>query len=192
MKQVLEFMHRFDRRQILLAVVAVLVLLNIGQWGWGFLVARQAELVDRMGMLAQYRKAVQRLPELEARVASLGRQQQQLESFLFHGEGEDQIASAMQILLQGEITGAGLEAEFIQPVRAGQSGDRHEQGDIVIKMRMSGSLNDFSRFLYARYSSKQLFRVENLSLKQFRPGELKISMDVRGYYKIGKEAGLSR
>jgi Tfp pilus assembly protein PilO len=187
--QIMEFIHRFERRHLLAGAAAVLLVLNLGSWAMGYLDARQEELADRMEMLAQYREAVQRLPEIEDRVAVLSRQQQQLESFLFQGENEEKIASAMQIMLQSEVSNAGLEPEFIQPVRAGEGGDRKEHGEIAIKMRMSGALNDLGRFLHSRYASKQFFRIESLSIKPFRPGELKISLDVRGYYKIGKEGG---
>ena len=189
MNQIMEFIHRFERWHLLAGAAAVLLVLNLGSWAMGYLDARQEELADRMEMLAQYREAVQRLPEIEDRVAVLSRQQQQLESFLFQGENEEKIASAMQIMLQSEVSNAGLEPEFIQPVRAGEGGDRKEHGEIAIKMRMSGALNDLGRFLHSRYASKQFFRIESLSIKPFRPGELKISLDVRGYYKIGKEGG---
>lgn len=189
MNQLMEFIHRFDRRHLLAGVAAVLLVANLGSWAWDYLDSRQAELEDRMTMLAQYREAVQRLPELEDRVALLARRQQQLESFLFQGENEEKVASAMQIMLQSEVTNAGLEPEFIQPVRAGEGGDRKEHGEIAIKIRMSGALNDLGRFLHSRYLSKQFFRIESVSIKPFRPGELKISLDVRGYYKIGAEGG---
>ncbi|MHB8149724.1 MAG: type II secretion system protein GspM [Desulfobulbia bacterium] len=189
MNQIMEFIHRFERRHLLAGAAAVLLVLNLGSWAMGYLDARQEELADRMEMLAQYREAVQRLPEIEDRVAVLSRQQQQLESFLFQGENEEKIASAMQIMLQSEVSNAGLEPEFIQPMRAGEGGDRKEHGEIAIKMRMSGALNDLGRFLHSRYASKQFFRIESLTIKPFRPGELKISLDVRGYYKIGKEGG---
>lgn len=189
MNQIMEFIQRFDRRHLLAWVAAVLLVANLGRLGLGYLDSRQAELTDRMTMLAQYREAVQRLPELEDRVVLLARQQQQLESFLFQGENEEKVASAMQIMLQSEVSNAGLEPEFIQPVRAGDGsgGDRKEHGEIVIKIRMSGALNDLGKFLHSRYASKQFFRIESLSIKPFKPGELKISLDVRGYYKIGKE-----
>lgn len=186
MNQIMEYIQRVDRRYLLGGVAAVLLLLNLGRLGLGYLDSRRAELADRMDMLAQYREAVQRLPEIEDRVALLTRQQQQLESFLFQGENEEKIASAMQITLQSEISSAGLEPEFIQPVRAAEGGDRKEHGEIVIKIRMSGALNDLGRFLQSRYASPQFFRIEGLTIKPFRPGELKISLDVRGYYKVGR------
>lgn len=189
MNQILEFIHRFDRRYLLGGVAAVLLVANLGSWGLSYLDSRQEELAERMDMLAQYREASQRMPEVEARVALLSRQQQQLESFLFQGENEEKIASAMQIMLQSEVINAGLEAEFIQPVRAGEGGggDRKNHGEIAIKIRMSGTLNDFGKFLHSRYASRQFFRIESLSIKPYRPGELKISLDVRGYYKVAKE-----
>lgn len=189
MNRIMEFIHRFDRRYLLMGVAVVLLVANLGRWGLGYFESRREELADRMEMLAQYREAVQRLPEMEDRVTLLDRQQQELESFLFQGENEEKIASAMQIMLQSEISNAGLEPEFIQPLRTAEGGDRKEHGEIVIKIRMSGSLNDLGRFLHSRYASRQFFRIESLTVKPFRAGDLTISLDVRGYYKIGKEVG---
>jgi len=185
--QIMEFIQRFDRRHLLAGVAIVLLIANLGRWGLSYLDAREAELADRMAMLAQYREAVQRLPEINDRVALLARRQEQLESFLFQGENEEKIASAMQIMLQSEVSNAGLEPEFIQPQRRGEGRDGKEHGEIAIKIRMSGALNDLGKFLHSRYASKQFFRIEGLTVRPFRPGELKISLDVRGYYKIGKE-----
>ncbi|MBU1406371.1 MAG: hypothetical protein KKE82_02710 [Proteobacteria bacterium] len=187
MNQIMDFIHRFDRRHLLAGLAAVLLVANLGRMGMGYFDSRQEELEERMAMLAQYREAVQRLPEIEERATLLARQQQQLESFLFHGENEEKIASAMQIMLQSEVNNAGLEPEFIQPVRKGEGGNRKEHGEIVIKMRMSGALNDLGKFLHSRYAGKQFLRIESITIKPFRPGELKISLDVRGYYKIASE-----
>lgn len=187
MNQLMEFIQRFDRRHLLIGVAAVLLLANLGRVGLDYLDSRQAELTDRMAMLAQYREAVQELPEIENRVVLLTRRRQQLESFLFQGENEEKITSAMQIMLQAEVSNAGLEPEFIQPVRTAEGGDRKKDGEIVIKIRMSGALNDLARFLQARYASNKFFRIDSLSIKQFRPGELKISLDARGYYKLAGE-----
>lgn len=191
MNQILEFIHRFDRRHLLVGVATVLLVANLGRLAFGYFDSRQEELEERMDMLAQYREAVQRLPEIEERATLLVNRQQQLESFLFHGENEEKITSAMQIMLQSEVSNAGLEPEFIQPVRKGEGGaaDRKEHGEIVIKIRMSGGLNDFGKFLRNRYAGKQFLRLESLSIKPFRPGELKISLDVRGYYKIAPGGG---
>ena len=189
MNQIMEFIHRFDRRHLLAGVAVVLLAANLGRVGMGYLDSRREELADRMAMLAQYHDAARRLPEIENRVALLNRRRQQLESFLFQGENEEKIASDMQIMLQSEVSTAGLEPEFIQPQRKSEGGERTENGEIVIKIRMSGALNDFGKFLRNRYASKHFFRIESLSIKPFRPGELKISLDFRGYYKIAKEGG---
>lgn len=190
MNQIMEFFHRFDRRHLLVGVAVVLLAANLGRLGMGYLDSRREELADRMAILAQYREAAKRLPEVEERVALLDRRRQQLESFLFQGENEEKIASDMQIMLQSEVSNAGLEPEFIQPQRKSDGGgDRKEHGEIVIKIRMSGTLNDFGKFLRNRYASKHFFGIESLSVRPFRPGELKISLDFRGYYKLGKEGG---
>ncbi|MGV1100717.1 type II secretion system protein GspM [Thiovibrio sp. JS02] len=188
MKLLVDFFNRFERRHLLVGVAAVLLLLNLGRWGVDYVNARQEELAGRMDLLAQYQEAVRRLPEIERRVSLKSRRQQQLEALLFAGDSEEKIASSMQISLQSQISKAGLEPEFIQPVRSGggQAIDRQGHGDLAIKIRMSGSLNDFAKFLQILYASNQLFLIENYTIKPFSQGELKIFMEVRGYYKISK------
>lgn len=191
MKLVLDYLNRFDRRFLLLGIAGVLLVLNAGRWGFDYFSARQEELADRAALLAQYREAVLRLPEIERRLNLLRGQQRQLNGQLFSGDSEEKIASSMQILLQSQISKAGLDPEFLQPVRVpGQANvDKQGHGDIAIKIRMSGSLNDFAKFLQAFYAGNQLFRIENFTIKPFGPGDLKIFMEVRGYYKIGNQEG---
>jgi len=192
-KQLIDFFNRFERRHLLIGLAALLLLLNLGRWGWGYFSARQEELQGRMDLLAQYQEAVLDLPEVERRAALQRRQLQQLEALLVSGDSEEKVASTMQIFLQSQISKAGLEPEFIQPVRSplrgGQDSDRQGHGDVAIKIRMSGSLNDFAKFLQMVYTSNQLFLIENFTIKPFGQGELKIFMEVRGYYKISTGEG---
>jgi hypothetical protein len=114
MNWLLEQINRIDRRHLLLGVAALLLLLNIGRWGADYLDSRQQELADRIELLAQYQKSVHKLPQVRQRVSRLKKRAQYLESFLFSGDSEEKIASAMQIKLQSQISKAGLAPEFIQ------------------------------------------------------------------------------
>lgn len=190
MKQLLDYIGRIDRRHLLFGVAALLLVLNLGRWGVGYFTSRQDELASRIGLLEQYKKSVAKLPQVQQRVVQLQRQAQQLEAYLFSGDNEDKIASAMQIRLQSEISNAGLEPEFIQPLRGGATSDRQGLGDIGIKIRMSGSLNDFMKLLKNLSSARELFKIESFTVKPFKQSELKIFMEVRGFYRLsaGTEA----
>ncbi|HIJ78346.1 MAG TPA: hypothetical protein HPP69_03390 [Deltaproteobacteria bacterium] len=191
MTMLLDQINRFDRRHLLLGVAALLLLLNLGRLGANFLDARQQELGDRLELLSRYRESVLKLPQVQQRVSRLQKRTQYLESFLFTGDSEEQIASAMQIKLQSEISQAGLSPEFIQPLRNRDNNGTPGVNDIGIKIRMSGSLNNFAAFIKAIYSGKQLFKIESLTIKPFKKDELKIFLEVRGVYRLTPSGGES-
>ena len=184
MNQLLEYINRFDRRHLLLGMAVLLLLLNIGRWGINYLDSRQQELSNRIELLAQYQESVNKLPQVQQRVRGLKKRAQYLESFLFTGDSEEKIASAMQIKLQSQISKAGLAPEFIQPLRNRDKNRAEKIDDIGIKLRMSGSLNNFATFLKNIYNSKHLFKIESLTIKPFKKDELKIFMEVRGIYRL--------
>ncbi len=187
-EQFLQYIRQVDRRHLLVFIAALLIVLNIGRWGTDFYQEKTEARETKLTLLKQYRKAAPKLPALERRLARLEAQHKGLDNYLFSGNSEEHITSAMQIKLQDLISKAGLAPEFIQPLRAKQSGGTADQGDMGIKIRMAGSLNNLLQFLKNLYSSKNLFKVESFTIKPYRQTELKIFMEVRGFYKIEKEA----
>lgn len=194
MRALQDLLHRFDRRTILAVLALVLLGLNLGRFGWQAFTDWQAGIDNRVELLHKYQKAAGRIDALKQEVILLERQQQQLISYLFTGASEEEMASAMQILIQEEVVKAGLEPEFIQPsvVAAGSGGGKEGIKDIAIKVRLSGSLNGFAQFTQALYRSKKLFTIETFTLKPFKKEELKIFLEVKGYYAMPAGADLKR
>ena len=174
---------RIDKKRLLMVVLALLLILNIGRLAMGYYKNQKEEVESRIGLLNQYRKAVAMQPQLKKRVKQLEKRAEQFDRYLFSGSSVEEISSAMQIMLQNKVADAGLEPESIRPMRQGASGKPGETEDLVIKMRLAGSLDQFVDFLANLYRSRELIKIETFSLKPYKAG-LKISLDVKGFYHL--------
>lgn len=179
-----DLVNRYGTKPLLIGLAAVLVALNLVRLAIGYYDERQESLQTQRALLVRYQKAVQELPELQNRVARLERQKKQFERYLFSGSSEEEIASAMQILLQEKLVKAGLEPESLRPLRSGETAKSKEYGEISLKIRSSGTLNEFMQFLATLYKAQHLFRIESFTLKPYNQTELKIFIDFKGYYKL--------
>ncbi|MCK5403759.1 MAG: type 4a pilus biogenesis protein PilO [Desulfobulbaceae bacterium] len=178
-------MMRQNRRRLLLALVAgVLLFLNFGRSGMNYFSDKDEAIDSRIELLSQHTLSVDKLSALKKRVAQLERQKKQLDQYLFTGESEEQIASQMQILLQENVSKAGLEPESLRPIIQRDRGGDKGYSEVAIKLRLSGSLSAFNTFVADMYRSKRLFKVESFVLKPYRKKGLKILMDLKGYYKL--------
>ena len=188
MRQLLDWITQVGHRHLLIGVVGLLLVLNLGRWGISYFESCQEELSNRISLLEQYQDSIHKLPILQQRVKQLQQKSQRLNAYLFLGSSEEKIASAMQIKLQAEISNSGMIPEFVQPVRTTQ---RQYPGvdNIGIKVRISGTLNQFMVFLQNLYRSKQLFKIESFTIKPNKRSELKIFMEVRGFYKLKNRGG---
>jgi len=185
MNRLLRLIGQYRRRSLLVFVAALLLLLNLGRLGFGYFNDWEAQVENRRELLEQYYDTSRELPDLQRRVAILEKQQQHLETYLFKGGSEEEIASAMQIMLQGLVIKAGLEPEFLRPVRTGvkTAHKEKEYDEIAINVRLAGDLNNFMKFISSLYTSKYLFKIESLTLKPYKETNLKIFLEIKGYYK---------
>ncbi|MEW6593738.1 MAG: type 4a pilus biogenesis protein PilO [Thermodesulfobacteriota bacterium] len=187
--ELLQRLRVVDRKTLLYGVAGLLLLLNLGRFGWLAVEGWQESIDDRVEQLAKYRKAVNRIDTLKGEVAALEGQHQTLTSYLFTGASEEEAASAMQVALQDEVVKAGLEPEFIQPTpseAATKPEPTKKEGirAISIKLRLGGTLNNFGQFVQELYRAKKLFTIENCTVKPLRKEDLKIYLEVKGYYAI--------
>ena len=179
-----QLLSRFQTKTLLIAVAVVLLVLNAGRYAVGYFAAQQEEVENKIILLQKYRDSVVQLGQLKSRVANLERQQQALDKFFFRGNSEEEVASAMQIQLQDMVINANLEPEFLRPVRRGDTSKGKQFDEIAINLRMSGSLENYATFLKNIYRSKNLFKIESFTLKPYKGDQLKIVMEIKGYYKI--------
>ena len=184
MNQLIMLIKSLDRKTLLLVVGGLLLLLNLGRLGWGAYSNQVAEAEAQLNLLEQYQATLSKLPDLKKRVARHKQQTARLEKFLFTGTTAEEVSSAMQILLQEQVTKAGLEPESIRPLVSGVKNAPREYNEIAIKIRLAGTLSQFADFLAQLYRSKKLFQIESFTLKPYKKTEMKIFLDVRGFYSL--------
>ena len=179
-----DIVNRYGKKQLLIATVCLLLGVNVIKLGYGFYTSQQEELAQNLDLLAKYQKSTAKIENLRRRVQLLEQQSKQMESYLFTGSSEEEIASAMQILLQDYVVKSGLEPESLRPTTSGKMDRGQKQGEISVKMRLAGTSQNFIEFLSSLYRSKHLFKIESFTLKPYKKTELKIFLDLNGYYKI--------
>jgi hypothetical protein len=172
-------------RKSLLILAALLLVINIFRVTINHFHQKQEAVLEQTAVLEQYRITTRKLVEMRGRVAWLNKQKKELDSYLFTGKSEEKIVSDMQIMLQEQVTKTGLAVESLRPIRRIEKAKDKDidYGEVTIKIRLSGTLNQFVDFLAQLYKSKSLYQVESLTLKPYKNG-LKIFFDVKGYYKI--------
>ena len=173
-----------DRRTLLVAVAFLALLVTGLRSGMDFYEAKVNELAKNHNALALYRKQARGLPALRQRVKVLQRQANELEKVLFTADSIDAVTSAVQIRLQNMITKAGLEPESLRPLSSHRQKEASAIQTITIKMRLAGTLPQFEEFLAQLYRSRQLFLIDNFTIKPYRKDSVKIFLDVKGLYRL--------
>ena len=184
MTRLSEIVNRYGKRQLLIGVVAVLLAVNFVKIGFGLFANQQEELAENIALLEKYQKSTGKIDALRKRVAMLEKQSKELDGFLFTGESGEEIASAIQIMLQDQVVKSGLDPESLRPTTKGDGGRGKDFGEISVKVRLAGTLQEFISFLGNLYKSEHLFKIESFTLKPYKKTELKIFLDMKGFYKI--------
>jgi len=171
-------------RNGLLVIVGALLLLN----GVRLLNAKYAEIQQsvesKQALLGQYRMSTKEIDAVRVRVQQLEARRAQFESHLFQGGSEKDVTSTMQIRLQDVLAQVGLNPESVSAVTKGGKDSGNPYGEVVIKVRLGGTLEGFVKFLAQLYTMDVLFRVENFTAKPFKKEELKIFLELKGYYRL--------
>lgn len=188
MNSISRILHRVGSRGLLLGVVGLLVLIKLGLWLQESYQADQAELDNKKASLVRYRKLSGKIPELRSQLQLLDIEREKLGKNLFTGPSEENIISAMQLDIQALVVTAGLDAEAIRPLKQKSAmqvgGDSSALGEVAIKASLVGTLTEFQAFLAELYRSPKVYKIEALTLTPFKKTELKISIDLRGYFLI--------
>jgi Tfp pilus assembly protein PilO len=184
MTRIKQFFSQFESRTILIGFAVLLLVLNLGRMAVNFYLEKQEETVNKVKMLSQYREQVEDLNLLKIRVAALERQRKQLDRYFLSGKSEEDISSALQIMLQEMVVKSGLQPEFIRPSRSGGISQAGALNEITVNLRMAGTMQEFITFTRDLYRAANYFKIESLSIKPFKEAELKIVMEVNGFYKL--------
>lgn len=183
MTRLSDLKNRFGTRPLLLGIAMLLVGVNLLRFAAGYYEGKQQTIQARQELLAREQSSLRQLPGLRSRLDALERQKKTFESRLFKGGSAEEIASAMQIIIQKELVKAGLDPESLRPLRSNDVKSK-DYGEISIKVRSSGTLNEFIGFLANLYRSRQLFRIDSFTLKPYGQDRLRIFIDFKGYYKL--------
>jgi hypothetical protein len=171
-------------RNGLLVVVGLLVLLN----GVRLINGKYADILQgvesKQSLLGQYRMSTKDIDSVRVKTQQLEVRKTQFETHLFRGETEKDVTSAMQIKLQEVLGRVGMNPESLSPVSKGGKDDGKPYGEVIIKIRLGGTIEGFVKFLAELYKMDYLFRVENVTVKPLKKDEVKIFLELIGYYRL--------
>lgn len=184
MNQFIMRIKSLDRKTLILTLAGLLLLLNLGRLSLSAYSSQQTEAMEKQNLLTQYQETASQLPTLKKRVTRLQQKSAMLEKYLFTGSAEAEISSAMQIMLQELVTKAGLEPESIRPMVSGTQKGPRDFHEISIKIRLAGTQSQFVDFIAQLYRSDKLFQVESFTLKPYKKSEMKIFIDLKGFYTL--------
>ncbi len=171
-------------RNGLLVIVGLLLLLN----GVRLLNGKYADILQgvesKQALLGQYRMSTKDIEAVRTKIQQLETRKTQFETHLFRGETEKDVTSAMQIKLQEVLGLVGMNPESLSPATKGGKDDGNAYGEVIIKIRLGGTIEGFVKFLAELYKMKYLFRVENVTVKPLKKEEVKIFLELKGYYRL--------
>ena len=184
MSQLFQILGRLRSRSGLIGIAAILLCLNGGRLLNDKYLENIHAIESKEELFAQYRRATRDIEQVRKQVKRLQERQLQFDSLMFTGASREEVTSAMQIKLQEIMVHAGLSQESLRPVRDWDKGGDEGYGEVVIKIRLTGTLERFVEFLAELYGMKYFFKIENFTLKPFKKTELKVFLEVKGFYHI--------
>lgn len=197
MKDIVHFFTRFQRRSLLVAAAVLLIIVNLGVWVNDTYDIRQQEVESKAAQLSQYQLVIGKGKAVDERLQQLLVLEKQAGQYFFTGEDDNKISSAMQLRVQALVAKAGLQAESIRPtmrksdLKQDKEGEGAVLGEVLIKVRLAGTIDEFLDFLAELYRGKEFFEIESISLTPYRNTGLKIFIELKGYYIIPGQSGNS-
>ena len=197
MKNIVLFFARLQRRSLLMAAAVLLIIVNLGVWVNDAYDTRQEEVESKMAQLGQYQLVSEEGTVFDERLGHLLGFKEQVGQYFFTGEDDNKLSSAMQLRVQALVAKAGLQAESIRPtirktdLKQDKDGGGAVLGEVLIKVRLAGTIHEFMDFLAELYRGKEFFEIESVSLKPYRKTGLKIFIELKGYYIIPGQSGNS-
>ena len=169
----------------LIVIAGIMLALNIGRLATNKYFEVLDGIESKQALLGQYRISTQNVDSLRNRIKQLEARRQQFNSHLFSGGSKEEISSAVQLEIQDILGKSGVNPESLRPITKGaKKGEEKIYGDVTIKIRLTGKLENFLKFLSELYSLNYLLTIENFTMKPFRKEELKIFLELKGYYRI--------
>lgn len=195
MNDIANFFARFQRRSLLIAAAVVLIVVTLGLRVNDAYNTRQEEVESKLARLAQFQLVSGESEVVDERLNHLLGRKKQVVKYFFTGADDTKLSSAMQLRVQALVAKAAMRAESIRPTmhkpdfKQGKDGGGPVLGEVLIKVRLAGTLREFMDFLAELYRGKEFFEIENVSFKPYRKTGLKIFIELKGYYIIPGQSG---
>lgn len=173
---------RYRGKPLLIALAFALLVLNLGRWGINHYQGQTEALASKKALFVRYRNTAEQLGALRQKVERLEREKRQAEQFFLVGESEEEITSKLQVLLQEMVVKAELEPEYIKPVKQASEDKSSPFQEVAIKMRLGGKINALISLLAELRNSQAFFQIESFSLRPGKKGELRIFLDLKGFF----------
>ncbi len=186
MKQISQILSQLRSRNGLIAIAVLLAVLNIGRLAIGKYDDIMTGIQTKRALLDQYQTTTRNLDRLKNKLKELEGRQRQFDAHLFTGNSASEITSAMQIQLQDILQQAGLSPESLRPSYRSNQGKNKIYGEVLVKIRLTGRLNNLVKFLALVYKSKYFLKIDNFTFKAFRNNQLKVFLAVKGFYRQAK------
>ncbi len=184
MKQISQILSRLRSRNGLIAIAVLLAVLNIGRLAISKYDDIMTGIQTKRALLDQYQATTRNLDKLKNRLKELEDRQRQFDARLFTGNSAGEITSAMQIQLQGLLHQAGLSPESLRPSYRSNQDRNKIYGEVLVKIRLTGRLDNIVKFLALVYKSNYFLKIDNFTFKAFRNDQLKVFLAVKGFYRV--------
>jgi Tfp pilus assembly protein PilO len=182
--QLNQILARLRSRQALIALAVVLLLLNIGRLAINKYFEYYKDIESKQALLSQYQISTRNIATVRSRLQQIKDQEKKIDSLMFTGNSRREITSAMQIKIQELLSSSGLSPESLRPSSQSAKDEDNQYSDIVVKTRLTGNFENFIQFLKKLYTLDYLFKIENFTIQPFKNSELKIFLELKGFYRL--------
>ncbi len=186
MNQISQILSQLRSRNGLIAIAGLLAILNIGRIAMGKYDDIMTGIQSKRALLDQYQANTKNLDKLRNRIKQLEGRQHQFDARLFTGKSANEITSALQIQLQNLLHQAGLSPESLRPSYRSNQDKNKVYGEVLVKIRLTGRLDNIVKFLALVYKSNYFLKIDNFTFKTFRNDQLKVFLAVKGFYRLAK------
>ena len=188
MNQLSQIIAFLRTRTGLIIIVAVLAALNIGRLASDKYTEYVDSIESKRALLGQYKISTRDIDTLRQRVKKLEEIKSRFDAHLFTGTTKEDVTSAMQIKLQEILALSGVNPESLRPInKTRKKGEETAYyGEVTIKLRLTGNLENFVKFLSELYRMKYFFTIENFVIKPYKKKEIKVFLELKGFYRLKK------
>ncbi|HFQ81183.1 MAG TPA: hypothetical protein ENK33_07415 [Desulfobacterales bacterium] len=186
MKQISQILSQLRSRNGLIAIAVLLAVLNIGRLAISRYDDIMTGIQTKRALLDQYRTTTGNLDKLKKKLKELEGRQRQFDARLFTGNSAGEITSVMQIKLQDILHQAGLSPESLRPSYRSIQDKNKIYGEVLVKIRLTGRLDNIVKFLALVYKSNYFLKIDNFTFKAFRNDQLKVFIAIKGFYRLAK------